>query len=130
MQVDWPILSVLVWLPIAAGVLLLLVGDRNAAAGRWIALAATVATFAVSALLWSEFDPSTAAMQFVEQQPWIGAFNAWYSLGVDGISMPLIVLTAFVTPLVVIAGWTTIAKRPTQHLASLLMFSCLMVGVF
>lgn len=130
MQVDWPILSLLAWLPIAAGVLLLLVGDRNAAVGRWLALAATVVTFAVSVLLWSEFDPSTAAMQFVEQQPWIGAFNAWYTLGVDGISMPLIVLTAFITPLVVIAGWTTIEKRPTQYLASFLILEGLMIGVF
>jgi len=130
MQVDWPILSVLVWLPIAAGLLLLLVGDRNASAGRWLALAATVVTFAVSALLWIEFDTSTAAMQFVEQQPWIGAFNAWYTLGVDGISMPLIVLTAFVTPLVVIAGWTTVEKRPTQYLASFLILEGLMIGVF
>jgi NADH-quinone oxidoreductase subunit M len=130
MQADWPILSVLVWLPIAAGVLLLLVGDRNAAVGRWIALAATVATFAVSVVLWREFDANSAAMQFMEQQPWIGAFNAWYALGVDGISMPLIVLTAFITPLVVIAGWTVIEKRPTQYLASFLILEGLMIGVF
>mgnify|MGYP001122007421 CR=1 FL=1 len=98
MQLDWPILSVLVWLPIAAGVLLLLVGDRGLAVGRWLALAASLATFAISVLLWREFDPATASMQFFEQQPWIGAFNAWYTLGVDGISMPLIVLTAFISP--------------------------------
>ena len=130
MQLDWPILSVLVWLPIAAGVLLLLVGERNAAVGRWLALAASVATFAISVLLWREFDPSTASMQFFEQQPWIGAFNAWYTLGVDGISMPLIVLTAFITPLVVIAGWTAIEKRPTQYFAAFLILEGLMIGVF
>src|SRR5512138_2614615 len=130
MQVDWPILSALVWLPIAAGVLLLLVGDRNAPVARWIALVATLATFVLSVLLWQDFDPATASMQFVEQQPWIGAFNAWYTLGVDGISMPLIVLTAFVTPLVVIAGWTVIEKRPAQYLASFLILEGLMIGVF
>jgi NADH-quinone oxidoreductase subunit M len=130
MQADWPILSVLVWLPIAAGVMLLLVGDRNAALGRWIALAASVATFVVSAVLWREFDASTATMQFVELQPWIGAFNSWYSLGVDGISTPLIVLTAFITPLVVVAGWSVIEKRPTQYLASFLLLEGLMIGVF
>jgi NADH-quinone oxidoreductase subunit M len=130
MQLDWPILSVLVWLPIAAGALLLLVGERNAAVGRWLALAASVATFAISVLLWREFDPSTASMQFFEQQPWIGAFNAWYTLGVDGISMPLIVLTAFITPLVVIAGWTVIEKRPTQYFAAFLILEGLMIGVF
>ena len=130
MQVDWPLLSLLVWLPIAAGVLLLLVGDRNGPVARWIALAASLATFALSVMLWGEFDRSSAAMQFVEQQPWIGAFNAWYTLGVDGISMPLIVLTAFVTPLVVIAGWTVIEKRLAQYLASFLILEGLMIGVF
>jgi len=130
MQLDWPILSVLVWLPIAAGVLLLLVGDRNASLGRWIALAASIATFVIGVLLWREFDPTTASMQFFEQQPWIGAFNAWYTLGVDGISMPLIVLTTFITPLVVIAGWTVIEKRPTQYLAAFLILEGLMIGVF
>jgi NADH-quinone oxidoreductase subunit M len=130
MQLDWPILSVLVWLPIAAGVLLLLVGDRNASLGRWIALAASLATFVIGVLLWREFDPTTASMQFFEQQPWIGAFNAWYTLGVDGISMPLIVLTTFITPLVVIAGWTVIEKRPSQYLAAFLILEGLMIGVF
>jgi NADH-quinone oxidoreductase subunit M len=130
MQADWPILSVLVWLPIAAGVLLLALGDRNAALGRWAALAATLATFVISVVLWREFDTTTAAMQFVEREAWIGAFNAWYALGVDGISMPLIVLTAFITPLVVIASWTTIEKRPGQYLASFLILEGLMIGVF
>ncbi|MDH5273348.1 MAG: NADH-quinone oxidoreductase subunit M [Gammaproteobacteria bacterium] len=130
MQLDWPILSVLVWLPVAAGVLLLLVGERGLSIGRWIALTASLATFAISVLLWREFDPATASMQFFEQQPWIGAFNAWYTLGVDGISMPLIVLTAFITPLVVIAGWTVIEKRPTQYLAAFLILEGLMIGVF
>ncbi len=69
-------------------------------------------------------------MQFVERQPWIGAFNAWYHLGVDGISMPLIVLTTFITPLVVIAGWTVIEKRPAQYLAAFLILEGLMIGVF
>ena len=130
MQADWPILSVLVWLPIAAGLLLLIIGERNAAAARWLALAASAVTFVVSVILWRDFDPTTAAMQFVEREPWIGAFNTWYHLGVDGISMPLIVLTAFITPLVVIAGWTVIEKRPAQYLAAFLILEGLMIGVF
>src|SRR5512134_183074 len=130
MQADWPILSVLLWLPTAAGVLLLLLGERSDATARWLALAASLATFAVSVVLWRDFDAGTAAMQFVEREPWIGAFNAWYALGVDGISMPLIVLTAFITPLVVVAGWTTIEKRPAQYLASFLILEGLMIGVF
>ncbi len=130
MQADWPILSVLLWLPIAAGLLLLLAGERSAAAARWLALLASVATFVVSVVLWRDFDTSTAAMQFVERQPWIGAFNAWYHLGVDGISMPLIVLTAFITPLVVIAGWTVIENRVKTYFALLLVLETFMVGVF
>jgi NADH-quinone oxidoreductase subunit M len=69
-------------------------------------------------------------MQFVERQPWIGTFNAWYHLGVDGISMPLIVLTAFITPLVVVAGWTVIQRRALQYLAAFLILEGLMIGVF
>jgi NADH-quinone oxidoreductase subunit M len=130
MQADWPVLSVLVWLPIAAGVLLLLVGDRNASISRWLALGATLLTFAVSVVLWRDFDTSTAGMQFIEHEAWIGAFNAWYTLGVDGISMPLIVLTAFITPLVVISAWTVIKKRPGQYLAAFLILEGLMIGVF
>ena len=130
MQADWPVLSVLLWLPIAAGALLLLMGDRATATARWLALAASVATFVARLVLWRDFDTTTAAMQFVEREPWIGAINAWYHLGVDGISMPLIVLTTFITPLVVIAGWTVIEKRPTQYLAAFLVLEGLMIGVF
>ena len=68
MQADWPILSVLVWLPIAAGLLLLIIGERNAAAARWLALGASVVTFVVSVILWRDFDPAMAAMQFVERE--------------------------------------------------------------
>ena len=121
----------LIWLPIAGGVLLLLHRRAQCAArragSRW---RASVATFLVSLPLWRDFDRTTAAMQFVERAPWIGAFNAWYHLGVDGISMPLILLTTFITPLVVIAGWTVIEKRPAQYFAAFLILEGLMVGVF
>jgi NADH-quinone oxidoreductase subunit M len=130
MQFDWPILSVLMWLPIAGGVAMLLLGDRGIAAGRWVALLTTAITFVISTLLWSNFDTSTAQMQFVERVPWIKAYNAWYALGVDGISMPLVVLTAFITPLVIIAGWTNIEKKPAQYFASFLILEGLMIGVF
>ena len=117
MQLTWPILSVLMWLPILGGVALLVLGDRGISAGRWVALITTVVTFGLSTLLWTNFDMTTADMQFVEKLTWIPAFNAWYALGVDGIAMPLIILTTFVTPLVVIAGWTVIEKRPAQYFA-------------
>jgi NADH-quinone oxidoreductase subunit M len=124
------LLSWLVWLPIAAGLAVLLLGERRIAAGRWIALAATLATLALCVPLWEGFDRATAALQFVERRPWIGVLNAWYHLGIDGISMPLIVLTAFTTPLVVIAAWSNIEKRPSQYFASFLVMEGLMIGVF
>jgi NADH-quinone oxidoreductase subunit M len=124
------ILSWLVWLPIAAGALVVLLGDRRIAVGRWLALAVTVATLALCVPLWCEFDRATAALQFVQREPWIGAVNAWYYLGIYGISLPLIVLTAFTTPLVVLAAWTGIEKRPSQYFASFLVMEGLMIGVF
>jgi NADH-quinone oxidoreductase subunit M len=130
MHADLPLLSVLIWLPILAGVLLLVIGDRSPGFGRWLALGASVTTFVASLLLWRDFDRAIAAMQFVEREPWIGALNAWYHLGVDGISMPLILLTTFITPMVVIAGWRMIEKRPLQYFAAFLILEGLMIGVF
>ena len=124
------LLSGLVWLPIAAGAIVLLLGERRVAIGRWIALAASLATLVLCVPLWGDFDVTTAALQFPERQPWIGALNAWYHLGVDGISMPLIVLTAFTTPLVVIAAWTSIETRAAQYFAAFLVMEGLMIGVF
>ncbi len=124
------ILSWLVWLPIAAGAAVALLGDRRVAAGRWVALLASLATLAMCVPLWSGFDLTTHALQFVEHEPWIGALNAWYHLGIDGIALPLIVLTAFTTPLVVVAAWDTIGKRPAQYFAAFLVMEGLMIGVF
>jgi len=118
------------WLPIVGGVALLALGDRGIALGRWVALGTTVVTFAISTLLYTHFDATTAQMQFVEHLPWIPGLNSWYALGVDGISMPLIILTTFITPLVVIAAWSVIEKRPAQYFAAFLVLEGLMVGVF
>ena len=81
MQLTWPILSVLIWLPILGGVALLVLGDRGIALGRWVALATTAVTFGISTLLYTHFDVATAQMQFVERAAWIPAFNSWYALG-------------------------------------------------
>ena len=123
-------LSWLTWLPIAAGAAVLLLGERRIGVGRWVALLASLATLALCAPLWMDFDRTTHALQFVENESWIGTLNAWYRLGIDGISLPLIVLTAFTTPLVVIAAWTTIEKRPSQYFAAFLVMEGLMIGVF
>jgi NADH-quinone oxidoreductase subunit M len=117
-------------LPIGTGVLILLLGERNLIAGRWLALLGSLATLALVVPLWSSFDPSTAALQFSENLPWIPRFHAAYGLGVDGISLPLIVLTAFMTVPVVIAGWSVIETRAAQYFAAFLIMEGLMIGVF
>jgi NADH-quinone oxidoreductase subunit M len=124
------LLSILIWLPIAVGVLVLLLGDRNIVTGRWLALLGSLATLLFAVPLWMSFDPTSAALQFPEKLPWIPRFSAFYALGVDGISMPLVVLTAFMTVPVVIAGWSVIEKRPAQYFAAFLIMEGLMIGVF
>src|SRR5579883_826365 len=124
------LLSILIWLPIAAGVAVLLLGDRGIVAGRWLALAASIATLVLTFPLLARFDASTAAFQYTERVPWIAAFHADYYLGVDGISLPLIVLTALMTVPVVIAGWRVIENRPAQYYAAFLIMEGLMIGVF
>jgi NADH-quinone oxidoreductase subunit M len=130
MQFDWPILSVLIWLPILGGLIMLALGERAIGLGRWVALITTAVTFGISTLLYTNFDATTAQMQFVERLSWLPQFQSYYALGVDGIAMPLIILTTFITPLVVIAGWTIIEKKPAQYFASFLILEGLMVGVF
>ena len=124
------LLSVLIWLPITSGILVLLLGDRSIVLGRWVALAASLATLVLSFPLLAHFDSSTAAFQFIERARWISAFHADYYLGVDGISLPLIVLTALMTIPVVIAGWRVIQNRPAQYYAAFLIMEGLMIGVF
>jgi NADH-quinone oxidoreductase subunit M len=125
-----PILSVVIWLPIVAGGLVLWIGSGRAKLAKQVALAASVLTFVASIPLYTWFDATTASMQFVERTPWIGRFNAYYWLGIDGISLPLILLTTFLTPLVVIAGWEVIKARPAQYFAAFLMLEGMMIGVF
>src|SRR5262249_52286317 len=120
----------LIWLPIAAGVVILLLGDRNIVIGRWLALAASLATLALAVPLWAHFDTTTANLQFPQPLPWVPRFPAYYAVGVDGISLPLIVLTAFITIFVVIAGWSVIESRAAQYFASFLIMEGLMIGVF
>jgi NADH-quinone oxidoreductase subunit M len=124
------LLSTLIWLPVAGGVIVLLLGDRAITAGRWVALLTALATFALSILVYAHFDTSTAAAQFTERARWLPALNSYYSLGVDGISLPLIILTAFMTIPVVITAWTVIEMRPAQYYASFLIMAGLMIGVF
>ncbi len=127
---DFPILSALVWLPIAGGVALLVMDAMGNTACRQSALVISIATFLLSTLLYTHFDTSTAVMQFQENVPWIAAFSANYHLGIDGISMPLIILTTFTTVLVVLAGWQVIQHKTAQYMAAFLIMEGLMNGVF
>jgi len=124
------LLSLLVWLPIVGGVLVLFLGDRNIALGRWVALGTSLIVFGLSIPLYTGFDVATAAMQFVERVPWITSINVDYALGVDGIALPLILLTTFMSIPVVVAGWTVIESRPAQYFAAFLVMEGLMIGVF
>jgi NADH-quinone oxidoreductase subunit M len=123
-------LSVLVWLPIGAGLIVLALGDQRIVAARWVALGASLVTFALTFPLVAGFNGASAAFQFVEHVSWISRFDAYYALGVDGISLPLVVLTAFMTVPVVIAAWTVIQTRPAQYFAAFLIMEGLMIGVF
>ncbi|HSI51462.1 MAG TPA: NADH-quinone oxidoreductase subunit M [Ideonella sp.] len=125
------LLSVAIWLPIAFGALLLAVGrEQNANAARWIALVGAVLSFLVTLPLITGFDTGTAAMQFVENASWIERFHVRYHLGVDGLSVWFVLLTAFITIIVVIAAWEVITERAHQYLGAFLILSGLMVGVF
>ncbi|HEX7383345.1 MAG TPA: NADH-quinone oxidoreductase subunit M [Burkholderiaceae bacterium] len=125
------LLSLAIWLPIAAGVLVMVLGrDDQARSARWIALVAAVLSFLVTLPLASGFDSGTAAMQFQESLPWIDRFNVHYRLGVDGLSVWFVLLTAFITVIVVISAWEVISDRVGLYLGSFLVLSGLMVGVF
>jgi NADH-quinone oxidoreductase subunit M len=130
MTVELPILSLTIWLPILGAVLVLGSGDRAPNLTRWLALTVAVATFLVSLPLYGWFQVGTAEMQFVERASWIPSFDVHYHLGVDGISVPLILLTTFMTVLVIIAGWEVIQYRPSQYMAAFLVMEGVMVGVF
>ncbi len=129
MQMPW--LSLSIWLPIAIGAFLLLLGkEGQAQLVRWIALLGSVLSFAVTLPVYSNFQLGTAQMQLEEKHPWIQPFNVFYHLGVDGLSLWFVLLTAFITIIVVIAGWEVIQTRVNQYFGAFLILSGLMIGVF
>ncbi len=125
------LLSLAIWLPIVIGAVLLAFGeDRHARMVRWVALLGSLASFLVTLPLYTGFKLQTASLQFVEKNEWIPRFNINYHLGVDGISLWFVLLTAFITVIVVIAGWEVITKRVNQYMGAFLILSGLMIGVF
>src|SRR3972149_5521423 len=117
------ILSVVIWLPILAGLVVLVVGDRHVHAARVIALAGAIAGLLVALPLWANFDRLESGFQFMELAPWITTFNVNYHLGIDGMSLLLILLNCVTTVLVVIAGWDVIQNRVAQYMAGFLVLS-------
>jgi NADH-quinone oxidoreductase subunit M len=124
------LLSLVIWLPILGGALVSLAGEGRANVARWLALGIAIIVFIVSIPLFTGYDASTDAMQFVEQHLWISAINANYHLGVDGISIALILLTTFTTVLVIIGAWDAVHDKVNQYLAAFLVLEGLMIGVF
>jgi len=130
MVFGFPILSTLIWLPIIGGALILFLGRDRDSFAKWTALWVSIATFLASLTLWTSFDSSTASMQFVEKSMWIDQFNIYYYLGVDGLSMPLILLTTFTQILVIASAWDVIKERVEQYMGAFMIMQGLMIGVF
>ncbi len=126
-----PILSLVIWLPILAGIIVLATGgDKNANLARMIALPGSILGFLVAIPLYTRFNMLSSGMQFVEMVPWVERFHVNYHLGIDGISLWLVLLNCLTTPLVVIAGWKVIEKKVSQYMAAFLIMSGIVNGVF
>jgi len=129
---DWPILSVVTFLPLVGALFIFLVrGDDEVAArnARWVALWTTLVTFVVSLLLLPGFDASLPGFQFVEKKPWLGDLAA-YHMGVDGISLPFVILTTFLMPFAILASWESVHKRVKEYMIAFLVLETFMIGTF
>lgn len=127
---DNSLLSLLIWLPIFGGALVIFLGNQRANTARWVSVTISILVFILSLSLYTEFDSTTHLMQFEQRASWISQFDIYYHLGVDGIAMPLIILTTFSTILVLVAGWEVIQTRPAHYMAAFLMMEGLIIGVF
>lgn len=131
MSFEFPLLSLIIWLPIIFGIAVFATGnDSNAQIARWISLVGSILGFLVAIPLYSGFDIATSSMQFEEKYVWFERFNVYYHVGIDGISMPLILLNCFITPIVVVAGWEVIKQRVSQYMGAFLVMSGIVNGVF
>ena len=125
-----PVLSILIWLPVVAAGIVLAMGEKNALAARFFSLAIALISLGLCGILYYYFNNNTPAMQFTEHLSWISSYKINYNLGIDGISMPLILLTTFTTLLIVLASWTVVEFKVSQYLAAFLMMQGMIVGVF
>ncbi|MGE5534670.1 MAG: NADH-quinone oxidoreductase subunit M [Acidobacteriota bacterium] len=130
-MMNWPILSVVTFLPVVGALFIMLVrGEDRFGKGtaRWVALWTTLVTFAISLIMLWHFDPSSPEFQFVEKHPWLGV--ASYHLGVDGISLPFVILTTALMPICILASWTAIQRRVKEYMIAFLLLETLMIGTF
>ncbi|MGB8716421.1 MAG: NADH-quinone oxidoreductase subunit M [Rhodanobacteraceae bacterium] len=127
---DWPILSLLIWISIGGAAVVLAAGNARPQMARWLALAVSLVVMLLSLAMVPGFDAATASLQFVENHMWISALNVRYHLGVDGIALPLILLTTITTVLVVIGAWEVIKERVHQYMAAMLALNGFMIAVF
>ena len=131
---DWPLLSIAIFLPLIGAALVLPIRnddrERAAANARWTALWTSLAVLVVVAAIWAMFDPSTARFQFVERAPWIPAYGVEYYLGIDGISLFLIVLSALLTPVCILCSWNAVKLRAKEYMIAFLVMESFMIGVF
>jgi NADH-quinone oxidoreductase subunit M len=128
---NWPILSVVTFLPLLGALFITFVrGNDNLAKGtaRWVAMWTTLVTFAISLVMVVRFDPTSAEFQFSEKHPWLGV--ASYHMGVDGISLPFVILTTALMPICILASWTSIQKRVKEYMIAFLVLETLMIGTF
>jgi NADH-quinone oxidoreductase subunit M len=130
-----PLLSIAIWLPVVGAVLLLLINNRDGQRDgliRNVTLGVSLLTFAATGLLWAGFDMSEAAQefQFVERAPWIPLFGIEYFLGIDGMSLMLIVLTGFLTPIALLSSWEGIERKVKEFSIFMLLLEAAMIGVF
>jgi NADH-quinone oxidoreductase subunit M len=124
-------LSVAIWLPIIGAIVVLATGnDQRAGLARMLALLVSIVTFLVTLLLYTGFDKASVKLQYIEDTPWISALNINYSLGIDGIALLLILLTSFITIIVIISAWKVIREKVAQYMAAFLIMEGLMIGVF
>ena len=130
MFADLPLLSLLIWTPIVGGLLVLWLGDQKLSLARGLALGVSMLTFLLSLGLWTGFEIGSADLQFVEKALWIPSLGADYALGVDGLSMPLIILTTFMTVFTIFAAKESVTQRPAAYLGAFLIMEGFMVGVF
>ena len=127
---NWPLLSLLIWIPVAGAILVLFCGNARPNAARWLSLLVSLVVLAVSALLLPDFDFASGAMQFPEAHAWLPGIHSSYKLGADGISVALILLTTFTTVLVIAGAWEVIKDKVHQFMAAMLVLEGLMIGVF